>query len=289
MMDETLTSAEDEIHQFMESSFADNYERLKTETGRGLSPDGRQFAWQQVWLYWLKLSDVARTITDTEVRLTLPNQNTPSGRGYAIEGVVDIVREHGYTVMYDIKSLDADHVRQLMDIYEKQLNVYAYIWQTLRGEDLQQTAIIATSFPPNVGRALETGDEGHLAYALAQWNPIIPLDFKPERVDETVAEFGQAVDAIEEGRFAPRPVAHLDLREGPGGDRFATAVCRNCDARFSCASYRQWALGSSSRIERAARRYFEDIGPDEDLDAWRTANLEATPDEEGLRQDFVER
>lgn len=289
MTAQTPSTADHEIHSFLEQSFADNYERLKTEEGRGLSPDGRQFAWQQVWLYWHKLGEIARSITDTEVRLTLPNRRTPAGREYAIEGVVDIVREEGYTVMYDIKSLEADHIRQMAELYEKQLNVYAYIWQTLRGEPLQQTAIIATSFPAEVARALETGDEGHLAYALAQWSPIVPLNFSPERVEETVAEFGQVVDAIEEGRFTARPVEHLDLREGPRGDRFATAVCRNCDARFSCASYRQWALGSSSHIERAARRYFEDLGPDEGLEAWRTANLEATPDEESLTQDFPRR
>ncbi|MBC8446568.1 MAG: PD-(D/E)XK nuclease family protein [Chloroflexi bacterium] len=288
-MDRTGLESEREIEEFLQRSFADNYERLKTEEGRGLSPDGRQFAWNQVQLYWRKLSEVARTITDTEVRLTLPNQRTPQGRGYAIEGVVDIVREEGYTVMYDIKSQDADRIRQHPENYEKQLNVYAYIWQTLRGEPLQQTAIIATTFPPNVARALESGDEGHLAYALAQWNPIIPLEFNPARVEETVGEFGAVVDAIEGGCFAPRDVQHLDLREGPRGDRFATAVCRNCDARFSCASYRQWALGSTSHIERAVRRYFEDFGGDEEQDAWRTANLEATPPEADLQFDFVQR
>ncbi len=287
MMDDTMPPADLGIPEFLEQSFADNYERLKTETGRGLSPEGKRFAWQQVWLYWRKLSEIARTVTDTEVRLTLPNQKTPGGVEYAIEGIVDIVRERGYTVMYDIKSLDADHIREHVETYEKQLDVYAYIWQTLRGESLQQTAIIATTFPPSVARALETGDEGQLAYALAQWNPLIPLDFKPERVEETVGEFGQVVDAIEEGRFEPRPLEHLDLREGPRGDRFATAVCRNCDARFSCASYRRWALGSSSHIEKSVRQYFQDFGGDEDQDSWRTANLDATPDAGQLGEDFL--
>ncbi|NLE75136.1 MAG: PD-(D/E)XK nuclease family protein [Chloroflexi bacterium] len=283
---QTPQALDAEIEEFLERSFDDNYQRLLGETGRGLSPDGRQFARQQVLLYWRKLSEVARTITDTEVRLTLPNQRTPQGRPYAIEGIVDIVREEGYTVLYDIKSLDADHIRQLKEWYEKQLNVYAYIWQTLRRERLNQTAIIATSFPTKVAEALASGDAGHLAYALAQWNPIIPLDFHPSRVGETIAEFGAAVDAIEEGRFAPRPVEDLSLQEGPGGQQFATAVCRNCDARFSCASYRQWALGSTSRVERDLRRHFEDTGDDADQEAWRTANLEATPTAADLLGDF---
>jgi hypothetical protein len=288
-MERMNPEAEREIEEFLKRSFEDNYERLKTETGRGLSPDGREFARRQVLLYWRKLSDVARTITDTEVRLTLPNQRTPRGRGYAIEGIVDIVREEGYTVMYDIKSVDADNIRHIIDLYQKQLNVYAYIWQTLRGEPLRETAIIATSFPDRVREAWESDDEGHLAYALAQWNPIIPLDFNPERVGETVEEFGAVVDAIEEGCFAARDVEYLDVREGARGERFATAVCRNCDARFSCPSYREWALSSSSHIERAVQRYFEDFGPDEEQESWRTANLEATPPDEDLRDDFLPR
>jgi hypothetical protein len=275
-----------EVAAFLQQAFEDNYERLRVESGRGLSPDGKQFAWNQVLLYWRKLREVAQSITDTEVHLTLPNQKTPKGRRYAIEGVVDIVREKGYTVMYDIKSHDADYVRQNKALYAEQLNVYAHIWQTLRGEDLDETAIIATDFPPKVAEALESGDEGHLAYALAQWNPIIPLDYDTSRVDETVAEFGQVVDAIEDSRFAPPTVKHLDRREGATQQRFATAVCRNCDARFSCGSYRQWALGSTSRVEQAVRQYFGDVGRDEDLDSWRTANLGVTPDAADLTADY---
>jgi len=286
MMTNTSSTDGPDIEEFLQRSFDDNYERLKNESGRGLSPDGRLFAWRQVWLYWRKLRGIAVTITDTEVRLTLPGRKTPKGRTYAIEGVVDIVREQGYTVMYDIKSLDADHVRLQLERYEKQLNVYAHIWQNLRGESLRQTAIIATTFPEKVALALEPFDEGRLAFAMAQWNPIIELDFKPERVDETITEFGEVVDDIEEGHFAPRPVEHLDRPEIKEGDRFATAVCRNCDARFSCSSYRQWALGSSSRIEKSVRRYFQDYGGGVDPDSWRTANLDATPDVGELGADF---
>lgn len=286
MMDSQSANTDQEIVAFLERSFAENYERLKLEEGRGLSPDGRLDAWRQVLLYWRKLSDIARSITDTEVRLTLPDQESPQGRSYAIEGIVDIVREHGHTVMYDIKSVEADHIRQHAATYEKQLNVYAHIWQSLRGEPLQQTAIIATGFPQAVARALEADDEGHLAYALAQWNPVVPLDFDPDRVAETVAEFGDVVDAIADSCFTARPVEHLDSREGLRGDRFATAVCRNCDARFSCASYREWALGSSSHIEQEVRQYLEDYGGDEDLDSWRTANLEVTPQGDELSGDY---
>jgi hypothetical protein len=280
------TDPDAEIVELLREAFDSNYELLKGESGRALSADGRRFAWHQVLLYWRKLRDVAQSVTDTEVYLTLPNQRTPDGRPFSIEGIVDIVREEGYTVMYDIKSHDADYVRQNVEAYEKQLNVYAHIWQTLRGENLKQTAVIATAFPRNVAEAMESNDEGYLAYALAQWNPLVPLGFDPSRVDETVAEFGATVDAIEDGEFAPREVEHLSVREGSFGQLFATAVCRNCDTRFSCDSYRRWALGSRSRLEDTVRRYFQDPDPDEELDTWLTANLDATPDFAELSQDF---
>jgi hypothetical protein len=137
-MGNAIDKTDAEITAFLREAFEDNYERLRVENGRGLSADGKEFAWNQVLLYWKKLREIAKSITDTEVHLTLPNQETPKGRHYAIEGVVDIVREEGYTVMYDIKSHAADYVRQNKELYERQLNVYAHIWRMLRGEDLVQ-------------------------------------------------------------------------------------------------------------------------------------------------------
>ncbi len=57
-------------------------------------------------MYWKKLRHIAEKVTDTEVRLNLPNQTTPKGRGFCVEGVVDIVREDEKVTMYDIKTHD---------------------------------------------------------------------------------------------------------------------------------------------------------------------------------------
>lgn len=288
-MEHEINLEDQDIQEFLRNAFEANYDLLRLEVGRSLAPNIREAAWQQVRLYWEKLQEVAQSVTDTEVRLTLPNQHTRKGRSYSIEGVVDIVREEGYTVMYDIKSLDAEYVRQHADLFERQLNVYAYIWQTLRNEELDETAIIATRFPQRVQDALDSGDEGFLAVALAQWAPIVSLGFEPDRVEETVEEFGEVVDAIEDGRFAPRSPEHLDTQQGATRQRFATAVCNECDARFSCRSYRQWALGGGSRAGHMVRQYFGEVASsDAGREAWREANLEATPDASQLEQDFVE-
>jgi hypothetical protein len=62
--------------------------------------------------YWQKLKHVAEKVTDTEVRLVLPHQQTPQNRRFNIEGVVDILRDEGRTIMYDIKTHDVDYVRE---------------------------------------------------------------------------------------------------------------------------------------------------------------------------------
>lgn len=282
-----MIDSDSEVLAFIEDAFEQNYEILRLERAGVLSPDGKENARQQVLLYWRKMRDVAESVTDTEVRLSLPGQESPKGRGFAIEGVVDIVRDDKRTVMYDIKTHEADYVRSNRDLYERQLNVYAHIWSELRGEQLDETAVIATRFPATLRDALSTGDEGSIDRALERWEPLIPIQFDTARVDATVREFGGVVDAIEDREFTPRPVEDLRTRQGMSKQLFATAVCRNCDARFSCASYRAYALAGGGRSEVRFRQYLGDLGTDLERDDRRTTNLNAARDTEDLLADFL--
>src|SRR5215203_1313146 len=146
MTDEELKNIA-EMDKWIGETFEENYLSMRMDGGHALTPDVKQMALEQVKAYYRKLRDVAEHVTDTEVRLTLPGQQTVNGREYTIEGIVDIVRDNDRTVMYDIKTHEADYVRQNIELYENQLNVYAHIWQNLRQQDLDETAIIATAFP----------------------------------------------------------------------------------------------------------------------------------------------
>jgi len=280
---------EEEIEAFIRATFEENYERLRLESGQALAFNVKETALNQVLLYWRKLRAIAEAVTDTEVHLSLPGCETPQGREYTIEGVVDILQEEGRTVMYDVKTHDADFVRANPEDYEQQLNVYAHIWQELRQQDLDEMAVIATAFPETLQDALASGDPGALEHHLAQWEPVVPIAFEKRRVEETIRAFGAVVDAIEENRFAPRPAADLNV-ELPGARRvrFATRVCRNCDARFSCDSFREyaWKPGYHGVDELALRPYFVDPPPDGEQEQWRAAGLDAAPDTAGLRADF---
>ncbi len=263
-----------DIETFIRQVFEENFELLAVESGHTISAESKAAALQQVLLYWRKLRDVAEHVTDTEVHLTLPGQHTPQGREYAIEGVVDIVREDDRVIMYDIKTHEADYVRANIDLYRQQLNVYAHIWQELRQQPLDDTAVIATDFPRAVKEALSNPDPLALETALASWEPLVPIEYDPANKDRTLFEFGQVVDAIEDGRFAPPPPERLQ-ETIPGAwthERFGTRVCRQCDARFSCDSYRRFARGARQVAERGMT-YFMD--PDPDQEEWRTAGLEA--------------
>lgn len=225
---------------FLRELFNQNFERLRLDNGHSLSPDVRDAAWEQVRCYWMKLRHIAETVTDTEVKLNLPNQKTRKKRTFCIEGVVDIVRENEKVTMYDLKTHDLDFVQDNIGLYRDQLNVYAHIWQSLRNERLDETAIIATPVPDTVGSAVRTGNQIQIEAALAGWNPVVTIDFDADNVKKTIAEFAGTVDKIEDGQFRPPPLDYLIEREGAKGT-FATRVCRNCDMRFSCSSYREYA------------------------------------------------
>lgn len=287
----TDTAYEAEMEAFIRETFEENYEQMHMESGIGIAPDVKETALNQVLLYWRVLRDVAENVTDTEVRLSLPCCTTPQGRDFTIKGVVDILRDNDRTVMYDIKTHDAEYVRANRDLYEQQLNVYAYIWQELRRQKLDEMAIIATDYPEIVKEALLSNDLTQMEYALHQWQPVVDIDFDGQKVIETVHEFGEVVDAIEENRFEARSVADL-MTTLPGtlNVRFATRVCRNCDARFSCSSYRIYALsGHTGVAEQKMRQYYGDYPSDPDQEAWRTAGLDASPNTQSLRADFSKR
>lgn len=175
--------------------------------------------------------------------------------------------------MYDIKTHDGDYVRQNRALYEKQLNVYAHIWQELRGQPLDETAVIATSFPERLEKAIKAGNPDEIVNAMEHWDPVIQIPLNKKNVKDTIADFGRVVDAIEDRTFAPAPLKVLQRKEG--GSLFATRVCRNCDARFSCSSYRAYASTSRARKET---RFTELFAIDEEERLSRAAiNIDEAP------------
>jgi hypothetical protein len=266
---------EKEIIEKINDFFEDNYESMRLEGGHSITEYIKEVARNQVILYYKKMKDIASTVTHTEVKLTLPEQKTPKGRNFAIEGVVDIVRDDEETCMYDIKTHEADYINSNKNLYEQQLNVYAHIWQELRKEDLDSTSIISTAIPSSLASAFERNDDNRLKYEMEKWNPLIPIPFMQENVKDTVYDFACIVDEIEDKKFQPVSVETLNTKMEGTNALFATRVCRNCDARFSCSSYREYAIGKGKGERGNFKKYFEDFGSDTDKEEWLNANLQA--------------
>ncbi|MBK6433912.1 MAG: hypothetical protein IPF85_25010 [Anaerolineae bacterium] len=150
-------------------------------------------------------------------------------------------------VMYDIKTHETEAIRANIEDYERQLNVYAHIWQNLRGQRLDETAVICTQLPEALKQAANVRDERRMAYELGRWEPVIPIPFEPGHVAETVREFGETVDEIEDGCFAPPDLTTLQARL-PGTthlcDRYLSLLRRPLLVRVVPAMRTRRAVGS---------------------------------------------
>lgn len=263
----------EEIEDRIKEIFEQNYEMLKLEGGHALTPDVRNAALTQVLYYFRKLHSIAERVTETEVKLALPDQTTPEGRKFTIEGIVDIVREDNEVWMYDIKTHDPDYIAGNIEYYEKQLNVYAHIFESLRGNELDHTAIISTAFPSNMRAAIASGDSKRIEQELQKWNPLIEIPSDHSKVQATIQDFASVVDKIETNCFEPQTINVLKANIEGTNTIFATRVCRNCDARFSCEAYRDYALQTGTRTQSNFKKYFEDYGGDLEQEEFITANI----------------
>jgi hypothetical protein len=262
------------IEQELKEKFEENYAMLRLEGGHALTADVKEAAWKQVLWYYRKLRYVAERVSETEVKLTLPDQFTALDRRFTIEGVVDIVAEQDEVVMYDIKTHDPDYIRANKNYYEKQLNVYAYIWERLRGEKLDRTAVISTAFPRNVKSALDSDNETFIAREVEKWEPVIPVNFEHNKVTETIKDFARVVDNIENHSFEAPSLDYLTRKLEGTSVIFATRTCRNCDGRFSCPAYREYALQSGAKSNADFKKYYEEYRDEADQEAFITANID---------------
>lgn len=232
----------DEMEAFIVGVFEDELSLIEEETGTRPNALARTEALRQVLLYWRKLHYTAERVEETEVHLVLPNRESPGGKRYNLEGVVDIVADEDGTRMYDLKTHEPEYVLAHPEEYAAQLEVYATIYEELKGRRIDGTGIISTALPARLRSAIRSGDDAAIEKELSAWEPLIKMPFTREARKETIEDFGRTVDAIEDGHFPPMPPERLDEDFAGKGRSFGNRVCQNCDARFSCSSYRYWRL-----------------------------------------------
>ena len=232
---------EEKIREFFEEDF----DFLRESAGHTISRTMKEQALQQVLCYWRKNKEIVQKMTRSEVKLSLPEQKTPTKKiPYTIEGVVDIVQEGDETWLYDLKTHPIERIKGQPQSYKDQLSIYGYIWQKLQGNRLDNTAIISTPVPEDLQRAIKNKDEKAVERLMANWEPVIPFGYDEEEVADIIEKFGTTVEKIENADFAPPPVEVLKDKPKGMTSSFGTHVCRNCDVRFSCKSFASFLMES---------------------------------------------
>jgi hypothetical protein len=274
-MTEMSDELDKEIEAFIEERFNDNLSVIETENKLRINSFVKELALVQVKMYWKKLKELAKKVTQSEIPVTLSHKRSPKGRKFTITGVVDIIKEDDDIVLYDIKTHDPDFVKHNREKYEKQLNIYGSIWEKLNNKKLDKTAIIATPLPKKLWWAMNEGTEAQLQNAIDEWQPIIELDYNEHVQEGTLEEFGDIVDNIEECRFEPPPVEVLEARMAGSKTRFVTKFCRYCDIRFACDSYREYSIGRRTLSSDDLLYLIKDMGDDIDHLTFKNVSFEA--------------
>jgi hypothetical protein len=280
--------SDEEVENCINEFFNRNYDLIRQDgTGHVLAEGAKRQALTQSLLYWRKLKAIATSVTETEVTLALADLTTPKGRPFVLQGIVDIVHEGDQVWMYDLKTHEESEVRAEPKVYEAQLNVYAHIWKGIGRQQLDGTAIIATRLPVALRNVLLSGSPDKINTALSEWDPVVNLPFDEKEVERTIEDFSQCVDSIEDSEFGPPAPEVLakprgSRHEKPNGNAnsqgrtptFAQVHCRDCDARFSCASYRKY---QKKQPGASRSKWWTRSAPNEnaerELDAWIEENL----------------
>lgn len=275
-----------EIEEFIRLRLKENLKVMQAETGQRVNQSVVIAAERQALAYWFTMRKLAEKITETEVKLSLPECRSPKGRTFTIEGVVDIVQEDAGMSIYDIKTMPRDYVEKNKLKFAMQLNVYAHILAGLKGYKVKKAAVIATAPADGVKRRFNTDSYEAFIEILRSIDPQVDIPLNEDSIADTITKFGEVVDRIQDGDFKPKSEEDLKRKEIEGGKtrQFGTDVCRNCDVRFSCASYRAFRsipenLKKVKRKDTNIWEFFTDCGDSLDVSDGLDANTSIGSDD----------
>jgi len=275
-----------DIEDFIKLRLKENLKLMQAETGQRVNQNVVIAAERQALAYWHTMHLLAEKITETEVKLSLPECSTPKGRTFTIEGVVDIVKEDSGMSIYDIKTMPRDYVEKNKLKFAMQLNVYAHILGGLKGVKVKKAAVIATAPADNIKRKFNTAHLKDFIDMLKSMDPFVDIPLNEDSITDTITKFGEIVDRIQDGDFKPKSVDELKRKDTEGGKtrQFGTDVCRNCDARFSCPSYRKFRsipenLKKVKRKDTNIWEFFTDCGESLDVSDELDANTSTGPED----------
>jgi DNA helicase-2/ATP-dependent DNA helicase PcrA len=184
----------------IEGWFESNYASLIKAEHTYLAKPQLQAALNQVLRYADSQSKNWKYIQQAEVDVSLVK------RDYIIEGKIDLVKGENDTIeIVDFKSEkkpDMERMRERLDYYRRQLNIYAYLIEQRTGQKVSKMHLYYT------------GEENG--------NPMITFPYTRSAIEGTVAAFDDTVHKI----------LRKDFKTGCDNPK----TCKNCDFRYYCQS-----------------------------------------------------
>jgi len=188
--------SEEQVNRWFDS----NYGFLTKRERAYLAENAKRAALEQVLRYFRRNQQDWGHIREAEVDVSLVKD------GYILAGSIDLIQGRNDTVeIVDFKSekkLDVNNPkdREKLDLYRRQLEVYAHIVEERTGQTVSKMHLYYTSE--------ESG------------NPNITFPKNNQSIEVTIAAFDQVVSRVEAKDFA--------IAERP------TKLCKDCDMRFYC-------------------------------------------------------
>ena len=186
-----------------------NYIYLSKKERQYLAPSSLKAIEKQVLRYYEREKGNFHRLQEAEVEISLVKDN------YILKGSIDLVQgENGTVEIIDFKSErkpDLHKDREHLDIYRRQLQLYAHLLENKTGQKVSRMHLYYTG---------ETDG-----------SPYVTFNKNDEQIDKTVKEFDKVVDKIEAKDYS------MSCRPDK--------LCPNCDMRFYC-NRKNWKFVEAS-------------------------------------------
>lgn len=194
--DAILRDETDTIKANIGDWFEQNYQGLVMTEHSYLAPTAKAAALRYITNYFNNSKDMWSNIREAEVRLSYPIDD------YILNGQIDMLKGKGDTVeIVDFKTGDkpSKMTDAMLEVYEKQLQVYAHLVEQKYGVEVS---------------------EMKLYYLSAAEDPVISFEKDKNRIADMMDEFSQVVKKIEAHDYSSRTQ-----------DK---SICKDCDMRYYC-------------------------------------------------------
>ncbi|MBR6078581.1 MAG: hypothetical protein IKP60_00275 [Treponema sp.] len=105
--------------------------------------------------------------------------------------MIDVLEKDGKRSLFDVTTNSREQIEDDIELYKDGLNLYAYELERMKESDIGGTFVLSTSMPRDVRYALKNGNASELEHALANWNPIVPVQHSHDVLESAVKKWAR--------------------------------------------------------------------------------------------------